>query len=364
MSRAWVPLHVHSQYSILDASASTKAIAREAAADGMVAVALTDHGNLFGAVEFFRACCAAGVQPIIGCDFYVAPGSRHHKKREGPGQRVSHSLPLLAKNIEGYHNLCKLSSIGYLEGFYYFPRIDGEALKEHAEGLICLAGAMGSRLAYEVLNGNEESVEEQVQTLQRLFGGDLYFELQRHAMSEEALQAGGMYQESWLLQQYETFIADQKRVNAALLALAKKHGVAIVATNSSHYIEPQDWKAHEILLNVQSGEPCEIWEKDALGNPKFRRPNPKRKSYPSHEYYFKSQEEMAELFADLPEALAGTVAVAQACSVELDFETKHYPVFVPPALEGGDYSQDEHAAGCGKIFVAALRRGDRCALHP
>lgn len=338
----WIPLHVHSQYSILDASASIQSIAEKAAEYGMPAVALTDHGNLFGAVDFYKACKDAKVKSIIGCELYVATSGRKDKKKE-MGNRTSFPLVLLAKNIQGYHNLCKLSSIGYLEGFYYTPRIDQEVLAQHSEGLICLSGCVYSRLAHEVLSGTRESLISQINWYRDLFGEDYYLEIQRHTMSESDLQNDGMYQESWLQQQYQDFIQKQTKVNQALIEIGRELNIPIVATNDSHYIDRSDWKAHEILCNVQSGEPCEIWEKDSQGNPKFRVANPKRQTYPSHEYYFKSPAQIEELFADIPEAVENTLVIAEKCNVAIDFKTKHYPVYHPPSIEGKSFTKEEQA---------------------
>lgn len=338
----WIPLHVHSQYSILDASASVGDIAERAAAYGMPATALTDHGNLFGAVDFYKACKSAKVKPIVGCELYVAPGSRLNKKKEASG-RASFHLTLLAKNVQGYHNLCKLSSIGYLEGFYYTPRIDNEVLQAHSEGLICLSGCSNSALAYEVLYGTRESLFERIRWHRELFGEDYYLELQRHNMSEADLQADGLYQESWLYQQYQDYVQKQTKVNHALLEAASELGIKVVATNDSHYMDREDWKAHEILINVQSGEPCEIWEKDSLGQPKFRVANPKRQTYATHEFYFKSPEQMAQLFADVPESLATTLEIADKCHLEIDFKAKHYPVYLPPTLEGQSFTKEQQS---------------------
>lgn len=336
----WIPLHVHSQYSILDASASIQSIADQAASFGMPAVALTDHGNLFGAVDFYKACKDLKIKPIIGCELYVAPGMRQEKKKD-PSNRASFNLVLLAKDKQGYHNLCKLSSIGYLEGFYYTPRIDYETLKKYSQGLVCLSGCNSSRLAYEILHGKPESFLEQLKWHRDLFGDDYYLELQRHAMGQEDLQSDGMLQESWLYQQYQDYIQKQEKVNLALLEAAREHGIQVVATNNSHYIDRADWKAHEILLNVQSGEPCEIWEKDSYGNPKFRVANPKRLTYPTHEFYFKSPEQMSALFADIPQAISNTLHIAEKCHAEIDFKTKHYPIYLPPELNGKQFTKEE-----------------------
>lgn len=336
----WIALHVHSQYSILDASASIYDIAERAGTYGLPAVALTDHGNMFGAIDFYKACKDVNVKPIIGCEFYVAPESRFDKKKD-PHGRTNYHLGLLAKNNVGYQNLCKLTSIGYLEGFYYHPRIDLDVLKQHSEGLICLSGCMSSRISHEALNGSEESLMEQVRWYRDLFGEDFYIELQRHVMSEADIEADGLHQESWLLQDYQNYVTKQRKINAALLEVAKKTNIKVVATNDSHYMDRADWRAHEILLNIQSGEPCEIWEKDSQGNPKFRVPNPKRRTYSSHECYFKTPQQMQSLFSDIPEAISNTLEVAEKCQVVIDFKSKHYPIYLPPDLAEKKYTKEE-----------------------
>lgn len=341
MATNFVPLHVHSQYSILDATASVKEIAAAAKKGGMEAVALTDGGNLYGAVEFYQACQKAGVKPLIGCEVYVAPEDLRVKKKCLKTQRTSFNLELIAKDNRGYQNLCKLTTIGFLEGFYYDPRIDMELLKEHREGLLCLTGDLGSRLSYEILSGTKDTVLAYLGQMRDLFGDDLYLEVMRHPMTESELKSGGMYEESWLLQSYRSHIERQERVNKELVKLSKELGIKLVATNDTHYLDKEDWRAHEVLLNIQSGEPCEIWERDSLGNPLSRVPNPKRRAYPSHAYHFPTKEEMGELFKDLPEALATTKEVADKCSLKLDLETKHYPVYYPPALEGKKVSTEE-----------------------
>lgn len=335
-------LHVHSQYSILDASASISSIAKKSAEYGMKACALTDHGNLFGAVEFYKACKEVNVKPIIGCELYVAPDSRFDKKKE-VGQRSNFHLTLLAKDKEGYRNLCKLSSAGYLEGFYYYPRIDAELLSSHAKGLVCLSGCMSSKLSQAILSGNETLIHETIQWYKNLFGEDYYLELQRHKMTEADIQKDGFYQETWLLQQYQDYIQKQDKINDKLIKLSKEYNINLVATNDSHYIKREDWYSHQILLNIQSGEPCEVWEKDSLGNPKYKIPNPKRRTYSSNECYFKSPEQMIELFQDLPEAIANTLQIAEKCVMELDFKTKHYPTYIPPALEGKEFTKEQQA---------------------
>ncbi len=336
----WVPLHVHSEYSILDAAASIQGLVDKAKEFKMPALALTDHGNLFGLVDFYKACKEAKIKPILGCELYIAPTSRFEKKKE-PGLPISYHLTLLAKNKQGYHNLCKLTSIGYTEGFYYYPRIDAEILKAHSEGLVCLSGDLSSCLAHEIIRGSESSFMEQVLWHKEIFGEDYYFELQRHPMTQDALENEGVIQESWLYQQYQDFIANQEKVNQALIKTGKELGIKVVASNDTHYIDRADWKAHEILLNIQSGEPCEIIETDSYGNPKRRIPNPKRRTYSSHEYDFKSPEQMQALFSDIPEAISNTLEVAEKCQAEIDLKTKHYPIYLPPDIEGKEYTKEE-----------------------
>lgn len=346
---SFVHLRVHSQYSILDGTASVEALTEKAVQNQMPALALTDHGNLFGAVEFYKACKDAKIRSILGAELYVAPQSRSDKFRI-PGMRAGYQLPLLAKNKEGYQNLCRLSSIGYLEGFYYFPRIDQTLLSQYASGLICLDGALGSRLAHEILNSDEETVKKMIEMSLTLFGEDYYFDLQRHSMTEEEIQQDGMHQESWLVQQYQDYIQKQQKINQALIAYGKKYSIPLVATNDVHYLEREDWKAHEILINIQSGEPCEVWEKDAYGNLKFTVPNPKRDTYSTHSYCFRSSHEMKELFSDYPEAVENTLKIAEKCHVEIDFKTKHYPIYLPPGFEHKEYSKEEQGEAVEKFL--------------
>ncbi len=335
----FVHLHVHSQGSILDATASVEQLARAAARNKMSALALTDHGNLHLAVDFYKACQKEGIRPIIGCEVYVAPESRHDKVKR-PGKKNAYHLTLLAKNEEGYHNLCKLSSIGYLEGFYYFPRIDKEVLEKHAGGLVCLSGCMSSELAQNILTQEEEVWRSTFAWYRNLFKDDYYLEIQRHPMTDEEQERDGFFQESWLLHQYQEVLQQQEELNQTIIALSKETGVPLVATNDVHYIEREDWRAHEIVLNIQSGEPCEMWERDSMGNPKRKVPNPKRRTYSSHALYFKSAKEMQTLFSDIPEAVETTQTIAEKCTFSFDFSTKHYPVFTPPDFKGKNREED------------------------
>jgi len=345
----WIPLNVHSQFSILDSTASVTALAEKAKSYGIPALALTDQGNLYGAVDFYKACKAAGIKPILGCEIWLAPGSRLEKKRV-LGVPNGFPLVLLAKNATGYQNLCKLSSLGFLEGFYYQPRIDRELLEKYNEGLICLSGPVSGLIAHLILQGSEEEAIKEIQWFKALFGESFYFELQRHAMSDAQVHQDGMDKEAWIMQNLRDHIASQQMVNAKLVEFSKRFEIKCVATNDIHYIEQSDWRAHEILLNIQSGEPCEIWERDSRGNLKSKSPNPKRDTYPTHELYFKSPDQMKELFSDLPEAIEETVRIADLCKCELDFKTKHYPVFVPPSIIGKTITKEEREKAAAQFL--------------
>lgn len=337
-SSSWIPLHVHSQFSILDSTASVAAILSQAKNFGIDSIALTDQGNLFGAIDFYKACKTAEIKPIIGCEIWMAPNSRHEKKRVS-GQMAGYPIVLLCKDLTGYRNLCKLSSIGFLEGFYYQPRIDKEILSEHREGLICLTGPMMSSLGSLIIQEKESELKAEIRWFLDLFGEDFYFELQRHSMSEDQIQQDNLGQEQWLLRNAREMSSKEAMINTALIKLSAEMNVKMVATNDIHYIEREDWRAHEILLNIQSGEPCEIWERDSRGMPKSRTPNPKREALSTHELYFKSPSLIRSLFSDIIAAVDETHLIAEKCHLELDFKTKHYPVFIPPSLEGQTYNK-------------------------
>ena len=330
----WVSLHTHSQYSILDSTASVSALAKRAKALGMPAVSLTDFGNMYGAIEFYKACVAEGVKPILGMEIMLAPDKCTIKKKT-PGRPVGTPIVLLAKNNRGYQNLCKLTSIAQVDGFYYFPRVDKELLSQHSKGLVCLSGPLSSQMGRFVLEENDTALKEEVEWYCRNFGEDFYFEIQDHSMSDKS----ALSKESWLLSQYEDYIQGQKRVREKFAEYSTSYGVKCVATNDVHYLNREDWRAHEILMNIQSGEPCEIWERDSFGNPKAKVPNPKRQTTSAHEHDFKSYEEMAQRFSS--QELQTSVDIANQCAVEIDFSKRFYPVYVPPELENQSFTAEE-----------------------
>lgn len=337
----YVPLHIHSQYSILDSTVSIKKLAKMAKEYGFNALGLTDSGNLYGAVEFYQACVALDIKPILGCELRLAPEGRKDKKRI-PGMPSSFPFVAIATNQTGYRNLCKLSSFGYLEGFYYYPRVDKELLEKYHEGLIILSGSVHSEIGHYLLN-KEDQVDGIISWYQDLFKDRFYFELQRHAMTDAQVENDNLSNESWVLQRHEDLKKKEVAVNDFLIKTSKEKSIPLVATNQVHYLQREDYKAHEILLNVQSGEPCEIWQRDSQGKPQLRIPNPKRKIYSSHEHYFKTKNEIESLFSDQKEALENTAKIADLCDWKLDFKTKHYPVYTPPTMETSSLSRKEES---------------------
>lgn len=329
----WASLINHSQYSVLQSTIPVRGLVQKAAAEGFKALALTDSGNLFGAVDFYKACLSHHVKPLIGAQLYMSFGPRSHKARNSDRPN-SASVVLIAKDAIGYRNLCKLSSAGYLEGFYYVPRIDKEILFECSQGLICISGGVGSYHGYFAQNRPQEELEQECVDFANTFGSDFVVQVQRMSMSEQDMAKDGLEDEPWLVQKYEELEQNRQRIEKRLLPLAQKIGLPVVATQESYYLEREDWRAHEILLNVQSGEPCEIWQRDSSGNPVGRIKNPKRDALGSHEYYVKSHSQIKSLFTDIPHAVDYSYELAQKCEFQFDFKAKHYPSFVPPNCHG------------------------------
>jgi len=224
---SFVHLHTHSEYSLLDGASRISEMVRLAAETGMPAIALTDHGVMYGAIELLAQAKAAGINPIIGQEAYVATRSRHQK--EGRADRDPYHLILLVKDLTGYRNLIQLSSLAHLEGYYYKPRIDKALLAEHTEGLIALSSCLGGEVANHLLEGDEAGAEQAATEYQRMFGDDYFLEIQNHGMEE------------------------QSRVNEGLSRISRRTGIPLVATNDSHYTRRDDAEAHDILLCLQTG---------------------------------------------------------------------------------------------------------------
>ena len=295
----FVHLHGHSEYSLLDGGCRIGDTAALAAELEMPALAVTDHGNLFGAVEHYRACREIGIKPIIGCEVYVAVGSRHDRKAAKGLNHASHHLVLLARNSTGYHNLVKLVSKAYLEGFYYFPRIDRDLLAEHCEGLVCLSGCVSGEIPHLLQNDSLAAAEESARWFADHFGKDFYLEIQRHGIEAEA------------------------KVNEGLIQLHRKLGLPLVATNDFHFLRADDHDAHDALICIQTGKTID---------------DDNRLCYPEG-LFMKSPAQMQELFSDLPDALERTVEIADKCDLELEFGKSHMPDFpIPEGYENsGDY---------------------------
>jgi len=293
----FVHLHVHTEYSLLDGACRTRDLVQSARKMGMPAIAISDHGNLFGAIEFYAAAVDAGVKPIIGCELYMAPGDR--REREARGMReASFHLLLLATNLTGYRNLIKLSSIGYTEGFYYRPRVDKQVLREFSEGLICTSTCLGGEIPQKLMGADYAAAKAVAEEYLSIFGPDRFFvELQNHGMTE------------------------QQRINPELADLARKLGVATIATNDVHYLTHGDVEAHEVLCCIST-----------RGN----MDDPDRFRLPTDQFYLKSPAEMAAALPDYAEALSNTLRVAEMCNVEFDFTKRYAPVFPTPKKRSAD----------------------------
>jgi DNA polymerase-3 subunit alpha len=310
---SFVHLHVHSHFSLLDGAVTIRQLVQAAVEYGMPALALTDHGNLFGAVQFYKACTAAGVKPILGIEAYVAPGSRLEKKRTAAGA-FSHFI-LLARDEEGYRNLMKLSSMSYLEGYYYRPRIDREILGKHSRGLIGMSACLSSDINRAAVQGTEAELRAEIEAYRALFEPDCFFlEIQRNGLQE------------------------QERVLEKVPPLAREYGIPLVATNDIHYLKREDARAQEVHLCINTGQTMDDSD---------------RMRFDSDQFYFRSRAEMERVLGDFPEALENTLRVAEMCNVELDQKTTHLPQFVIETKEPAAASAE---AGGGKPDLVAYFR--------
>ena len=303
----FVHLHLHSQYSLLDGAIRIEDLVAKAKQTGMSALAITDHGNMFGAVEFYLKCKKAGIKPVIGCELYIAPDSRFSKDAKGISEAAYH-LILLCENLEGYKNLSYLTSAGFKEGFYYRPRIDRALLEQHSEGLIALSACLKGEVAMQCGRGRMDEALETARWYSELFPGRYYIEIQENTLPE------------------------QDTVNQRLMEVARELHLPLVATNDCHYLNREDAKAHEVLLCIQTGKTMA---------------DPTHMKFSADEFYVKTPEEMAAAFHYAPEAISNTVAIAERCNLELPLEKEYYfPHFEPP--EGkthDDMLEDQAVAG-------------------
>ncbi|MDR2089181.1 MAG: DNA polymerase III subunit alpha, partial [Clostridiales Family XIII bacterium] len=290
MIMSFTHLHVHTEYSLLDGAARIGDLIARAKELSMDAVAITDHGVMFGVIEFYKAAKDAGLKPIIGCEVYTA--ARLMRDKDSERDKHQGHLVLLAKDMTGYRNLVKLVSESYTKGFYYKPRVDKELLRRHAEGLIALSACLAGDVPRKLLESNYEGAKREALEFRDIFGeGNFYLELQDQGLSEE------------------------KQILPDLLRLHEETGIALVATNDVHYVHREDAAAQDVLLCIQTGK--RIGDED-------------RMRFQGDQFYFKSQEEMAALFADVPEAVANTRRIADMCNLEFKFGELHLPEFRAP----------------------------------
>src|SRR3984885_10859106 len=295
MSHAdFVHLHLHTEYSLLDGACRLDRLVEKAHELKFPALAITDHGAMHGAVDFYKAAREKGIKPIIGCEVYVAPGSRLEKKSGSGTRDLYHHLGLLAKDEAGYKNLIKLTTAAHLEGYYYKPRIDKEILTAHKEGLIAMSGCLASEIPDWIIKDQINKARDVVDWFKQTLGAENFFlELQNHD------------------------IAEQAKVNKHLIKWSKEFGLKLVATNDVHYINKGDSHAHDCLV-------C-IGTQDLLSNPKRM-----SASYIPEQFFLRSEEEMKARFSETPEAIKNTLEVAEKCNLEIEFGKLHYPVFHPP----------------------------------
>jgi DNA polymerase-3 subunit alpha len=285
----FVHLHLHTQFSLLDGAIRFDSLFKTAKSFGMPACAITDHGNMFGVVDFYFSAKAAGVKPILGCEAYIAPRSRTDKEHHGDN---AYHVVLLAMNNEGYFNLTKLISIANMEGFYYVPRIDKEILRQYNSGLLCLTACLKGQIPQTILKDDSTGMKTQIEDYMSIFGDRLYLELQDNGMDE------------------------QRKVNEGLLRLADHYNLPLVATNDCHYLRQQEARAHELLLCIQTGK--KVTDTDRL-------------KLATEEFYFKSPDKMASSFSNYPQALANTLKIAEMCDVTIQTGVYHFPNVTLPS---------------------------------
>ena len=296
---AFAHLHVHTEYSLLDGSNKIKEYVSQVKALGMDSAAITDHGVMYGVIDFYRACKSEGIRPVLGCEVYVAPGSRFDREKNAGDDRYYH-LILLAENNTGYSNLMKIVSRSFTEGYYYKPRVDLDLLREFHEGIICTSACLAGEVARNIVRGNMAEAEQAALRYRDIFGEENFFlELQDHGYK------------------------DQQTVNAALLNMHEKYGIPLVATNDVHYTYKEDAEPHDILLCIQTGKKLS---------------DENRMRYTGGQFYLKSEAEMRALFPYAREALENTEKIARRCNVEIEFGVTRLPRFdVPEGYDSWTY---------------------------
>ncbi|MFQ3574727.1 MAG: DNA polymerase III subunit alpha, partial [Thermodesulfovibrionales bacterium] len=300
-SEIYAPLHLHTQYSLLDGAIKIDDLIAKSQEFGLKAVAITDHGNIFGAVEFFKKAKDAGIKPIIGCEVYVAPTSRLEKTKvtlEEEAEEYAFHLILLVENKEGYLNLCRLITSSYMDGFYYKPRVDKELLRQHSKGLIALSACLKGEVPYYITSGQFEKAKEVTDEYLSIFGKDnFYLEIQSNGLEEQQI------------------------ANEGLIKLSTLFDIPLVATNDCHYLNKEDALTHEILLCIQTNKTLK---------------DPRRMRFSTDEFYFKSPKEMYQAFKGLEQALINTGIIADRCNFEFTLKKNYLPQYIPPTGQSPD----------------------------
>ena len=289
---SFVHLHVHTEYSLLDGACRIDGLAKRVKELGQSAVAVTDHGVMYGAIDFYRACLKEGIKPIIGCEVYVTPPDRTRFDKVHEFDAESRHLVLLCRNEEGYRNLSYMVSMAYMEGFYIKPRVDMDLLRQYSGGLIALSACLAGEIPRRLVNGSYDAARDYALELRDIFGEEnFYLELQDHGIKDQAV------------------------VNQGLLRIHEETGIPLVCTNDCHYLAPADAESHDVLLCIQTGKLVE---------------DENRMRYEPRNFYVRSTEEMADLFSQYPDALENTQRIADRCNLTFTFGKYHLPRFAVP----------------------------------
>jgi DNA polymerase-3 subunit alpha len=319
----FVHLHLHTDFSLLDGAIQIRPLARRAAELGLRAVAVTDHGNMYGAISFYNQMKGSGIKPILGMEAYIARGSHTDRGEEGTERGMNHII-LLARSLEGYRNLVKLSSKSFIDGYYYKPRIDKDLLSQNSEGLVGLSACLSGVPSSLLLGGKADQAARQAKEFEDILGkGNYYLEVQNHGLEEET-----------------------GTVIPGMIELSKRTGIPLAATNDCHYLMKEDWRAHDVLVCIGAGKT--VNEKRGL-------------KYKEGEFYVRSAAEMWELFGDtIPEALLNTVAIAEMCDLSLPAGENHLPEYRVPDGETIDsYFAKMARSGLDERWEAIRNRPDR-----
>lgn len=331
----WIPLRNQTQYSILQSTLSIPDLVQRAQSQGVNALGLADAGNLYGFVDFYKACHAASIQPLIGVDIKVVPEDHRHKKRVST-EPVGLSVLLYVKDGSGFKNLSYLVSCSHLEGMYYVPRIGLQTLCAHAQGLICIVPSSDSLVGYWVGEGNAARALSYLQQLQKAFGDDLYLSLEHEKTAATTRQAQGVDEEDWLVHAFDRWEQSLDRNYAKFLEWSQSESIRYTITHRAQYLLPENWQAHEALMNIGSGDTVVVRDGASVHK------NPKRRVVPTRERYLKFHTEITHCFSPqvLQTAIDTQREIVQKCTYTVDLQTQHYPVFIPPTLPDGALEQE------------------------